>query len=92
MDNSERKNLQEAELQGADLKGVNLKGANLQGANLIGTNLQGANLKEANLEGVQNLSFYQLSRVKTLYTTKLDEELFMPLKNKYPAFFEKPGE
>jgi len=35
------------------------------------------------------VSFDQLSKVKTLYDAKLDEELFTPLKEKYPALFEK---
>ena len=64
----------------------------LRRTNLHVADIIEANLEIANLEGVQNLSFYQLSRVKTLYTTKLDEELFIPLKNKYSALFEKPGE
>jgi hypothetical protein len=28
--------------------------------------------------------------VRTLYDTKLDEELLIPLKEKYPALFEVP--
>jgi hypothetical protein len=28
--------------------------------------------------------------VKTLYKTKLDEELLIPLKKKYPTLFEEP--
>jgi hypothetical protein len=36
------------------------------------------------------LSFDQLSKVKTLYNTKLDEGLLIPLKEKYPALFEVP--
>jgi len=28
--------------------------------------------------------------VRTLYNAKLDEELHIPLKKKYPALFEKP--
>jgi hypothetical protein len=30
--------------------------------------------------------------VKTLYNAKLDEELLIPLKEKYPDLFEKPDE
>jgi hypothetical protein len=30
--------------------------------------------------------------VKTLYTTKLDEELLVPLKKKYSALFKKTDE
>ncbi|MDO5841558.1 MAG: pentapeptide repeat-containing protein, partial [Methanosarcina mazei] len=75
----------------------NLQGANLQGTDLYGANLQGANLQEANLygadlQGAHHLSFDQLSKVKTLYDTKLDEEFLVPLKKKYPALFEKPNE
>ncbi len=66
-------------------RGKNLQGANLQGADLVEANLPGANL-----EGTQNLSLFQLSKVKTLYNAKLDEELLMLLKEEYPAFFEEP--
>jgi uncharacterized protein YjbI with pentapeptide repeats len=75
MDIFERKYLQEADLQEA-----NLKEANLEGAYLVVTNLKGA----------QNLSIFQLSKVKTLYNAKLDNELLMPLKEKYPTLFEEP--
>ncbi len=37
----------------------------------------------------QNLSIDQLSKVKTLYGAKLDEELLISLKDKYPDLFEK---
>ena len=67
-----------------------LQGANLQGANLQGANLYGADLQEANLIGAHHLSLEQLSKVKTLYNAKLDEELLITLKEKYPALFEKP--
>jgi len=60
-------------------------GVNLQGANLEGANLEGTNLKRA-----KNLLFNQLSKVKTLYSTILDEKLLISLKEKYPTLFEKP--
>ena len=65
-----------------------LRGANLQGADLIEANLQGANLKGADLEGAQHLSLDQLSTVKTLLNAKLDNELLITLKKKYPALFK----
>ena len=37
-----------------------------------------------------HLSLDQLSKVKTLYDTKLDEELVVSLKEKYPTLFELP--
>ena len=52
--------------------------------------IRGANLKGADLKGTRNLSFDQLSKVKTLYDIKLDNELLLPLKKKYPALFEVP--
>jgi len=51
------------------------------------TNFEAAFLGEA-----YGLSLEQLSKVKTLYNTKLDEELLIPLKEKYPALFEKLDE
>ena len=100
-DNLEKANLKEANLTGANLIEANLRLANLQGANLEGltlreANLEEANLKEANLKGAdlggaRNLSFYQLSIVKTLHDTKLDEDLLIQLKEKHPALFEVPN-
>jgi hypothetical protein len=69
-----------AKFQGADLKRSHLKGANFEHANL-----QGANLK-----GAHHLTIAQLSKLKTLYDTKLDEEFLIPLKEKYPALFNPP--
>jgi len=62
----------------------------LQEADLQGADLIEANLKGAHLEGAKNLSFNQLSKVKTLYATILDEELLIPLKEKYAPLLEKP--
>lgn len=73
-------------LPGRNLEKVYPKGAYFGVASLIGVNLQ-----EADLEGVFDLSLDQLSEVKTLYSAKIDKELFTPLKEKYPALFEKDG-
>jgi uncharacterized protein YjbI with pentapeptide repeats len=89
MDIQERKDLQGANLRGANLQGADLIEANLQGANLQRADLKGSNLQGSNLYKAKNLSFDQLSKVKNLYDAKLDEELFTPLKEKYPALFEK---
>ncbi len=77
MDISERKDLQEADLQGA----------NLQEANLQGANFEGANLRETHY-----LTFGQPSKVKILHDTKLDEEVLITLKKKYPNLFEELDE
>ena len=98
MDISERKDLQEADLQGADLIEANLKGAHLEGANLEGANLEGANFEGANLEGAHfeganfegalNLSIDQISKVRTLYNIKFDEEFLTPLKKESLLVFK----
>jgi proteasome lid subunit RPN8/RPN11 len=91
-----------ANLEGTDLVGAKLVGANLEEANLKRANLRSADLKEAdlkeadfegaNLKGANELTIDQLSKVKTLYNAKLDNELLTQLKEKYPALFEKPEE
>jgi len=88
-------NLKEAQFplnnfEGAYLKEANLKEANLGGTDLKRADLEGANLKEAILVGAENLTIYQLSKVKTLYNAKLDEKLEKPLREKYPTLFEEP--
>ena len=88
-------NLKEANLEGTNLRKANLKGADLTEANLKGANLERADLKWANLEGTYlgetyGLSIDQLSKVKTLYNAKIDDELLISLKGKYPALFEVP--
>jgi uncharacterized protein YjbI with pentapeptide repeats len=88
-------NLEDAHLSKANLKKSNLKWANLKGAvfndaNFEGANLEGADLEGANLNGAKNLTVNQLSKVKTLYNAKLDEELEKPLREKYPDLFKEP--
>ena len=54
-------------------------------------NLIYANIAEANLKGAENLTIDQLSKVKILNGAKLDEELLIPLKEKYSALFKEPN-
>lgn len=103
--NLEGAHLYEAHLEGANLDKANLKKANLRKANLEGavlieayleeadldkTNLEGVVFIKANLKGAKFLTIDQLSKVKTLYDAKIDEELLIPLKEKFPELFEKP--
>jgi len=67
-----------------DLRGADLQGYDFQEADLIEANLESAFLGEA-----YGLSLDQLSKVKTLYDTKLDEKLLIQLKEKYPILFEE---
>lgn len=84
--------LKEARLEGAHLERANLVWANLEGADLEGAHLKGAYLEKTNLRKAKHLSLDQLSKVKTLYNAKLDKELEIPLREKYPALFEKPDQ
>jgi uncharacterized protein YjbI with pentapeptide repeats len=86
--------LVEANLERANLEKAILIEANLARANLIKAILTEANLQEAvfrwsNLYKAKNVSLDQLSKVKTLFDAKLDEELLIPLKEKYPTLFEE---
>lgn len=94
----EKANLQGADLRLANIQGANLKKAYFQGADLKGADLKGANLQDAdfkgvNLEGTKGLSIPQLSKVSSLCNVvKLDNELFISLKNTYPDIFEDKDE
>jgi hypothetical protein len=81
----ERADLREADLRRADLREADLREAELEGANLIDAKLQGANLR-----GARNLTFEQLSRVKTLYEAELDSNLMEQLKRDHPRLLEEP--
>jgi uncharacterized protein YjbI with pentapeptide repeats len=93
-------NLEKADLSGADLENAKLVGANLRWADLSGAHLKEAtckeadftkaNLQRADLTGVYFLTLDQLSKAKSLYGTKLDEELSNALKDKHPELFENP--
>lgn len=86
----EKAHLIMANLENAFLIQANLREADLEKANLRETSFLEANLTGANLKGARNLSIDQLSKAKTLYNAKIDDELLIPLKEKCPALFEVP--
>ena len=51
-----------------------------------------ANPSEAGLREVSGLNIEQLSKVETLYNTKLDPELMEKVKEKYPHLLKEPKE
>jgi uncharacterized protein YjbI with pentapeptide repeats len=59
-------------------------------SNLQEANLQEADFRWSNLYRAKNLSFDQLSKVKTLYGVELDEELLISLRERYSNLFELP--
>jgi uncharacterized protein YjbI with pentapeptide repeats len=74
-----------------DEKFEDFEEAILDGANFERANFEGTDFKKADLRGAYNLSFDQLSKVKTLYDAKLDKEILIELKKEYPILFEKPN-
>lgn len=89
--------LEKASLNGAHLERIYFRVANLSNSNLSDADLLIADPTDASLEGMnlieaKNLTVDQLSKVKTLYDAELDPELEMPLREKYPALFEEPGQ
>lgn len=93
--NIERVYMGESNLKGARLVNANFKGADLSWANLSGTTCKEAdftkaNLQDADLTGAFFLTPDQLSKVRSLYNIKLDEELSNILKDKHPELFENP--
>lgn len=81
--------VREANLVEANFRGAWLEDADLRGANLEEADFEGAVLEGASFIGAKNLKIDQLSKAKTLYNAKLDEGLEKPLREKYPALFEK---
>ena len=67
---------------------VNLEGSNFRWANLEGANFEGAKLEGTKFREAHYLTFEQLSKVKTLHDVKLDEELLIKLKEKFPFLFK----
>ena len=58
---------------------------------VLGTDFGIEALEGANLIATKNLSLDELLKVETLYNAKVDEELIIPLKEKYPSLFEEPN-
>ena len=67
-------NLKDALLIKADMKGTIFRGTHLEYADLYEAHLEGAYFIGADLRGAKNLTVDQLSKVKTLYNSKLDPE------------------
>lgn len=82
-----------ANFQGAFLIKANfcnafLMEANLQNCYLMGADLENASLYKADLRGVKGLSIEQLSKVKTLYLAKFDDDILEEIKTSLPTLVE----
>lgn len=85
-------NFQNTEFQRVNFQGADLRRASFQGAHFMNGNFQNANLSLADLRGVQPLSMELLSKAKTLYNAKLDQDLMKAIKKDYPELLEKPSD
>lgn len=82
-----------AQFEGAFLIKANfsnsfLMEANLQNAYLMGADFQNASLYKADLRGAKGLSVEQLSKVKTLYLARFDDEILEQIKTNLPELVE----
>ena len=78
-----------AQFEGAFLIKTNFKNAflmeaNLQNSYLMGADFENASLYKADLRGVKGLSIEQLSKAKTLYLARFDDELLNEIKINIP--------
>lgn len=81
-------NLQGAFLIKADFTNAFLMEANLQNAYLMGADFENASLYKADLRGAKGLTVEQLSRVKTLYLAKFDDEVLEQIRTNLPELVE----
>lgn len=68
----------------ANFNNAFLMEANLQNCYLMGADFENASLYKADLRGAKGLTVEQLSRVKTLYLARFDEEILEQIKTNLP--------
>lgn len=68
----------------ASFRNAFLMEANLQNSYLMGADLENASLYKADLRGAKGLTLDQLSKAKTLYLARFDDELLDQVKIKFP--------
>lgn len=82
-----------AQFEGAFLIKANfnnafLMEANLQNCYLMGADFENASLYKADLRGAKGLTIEQLSKVKTLYLAKFDDEILDQIKTSLPELVD----
>jgi BTB/POZ domain-containing protein KCTD9 len=68
----------------ANFSNAFLMEANLQNCYLMGADFENASLYKADLRGAKGLSVEQLSKVKTLYLARFDDEILEQIKTNLP--------
>jgi BTB/POZ domain-containing protein KCTD9 len=72
----------------ANFSNAFLMEANLQNCYLMGADFENASLYKADLRGAKGLSVEQLSKVKTLYLAKFDDEILEQIKTTLPTLVD----
>jgi BTB/POZ domain-containing protein KCTD9 len=81
-------NFEGAFLIKANFSNAFLMEANLQNCYLMGADFENASLYKADLRGAKGLSIEQLSKVKTLYLAKFDDEILAQIKTNLPTLVD----
>jgi uncharacterized protein YjbI with pentapeptide repeats len=68
----------------ANFSNAFLMEANLQNCYVMGADFENASLYKADLRGAKGLTIEQLSKVKTLYLAKFDDDILSQIKNNLP--------
>jgi len=72
----------------ANFSNAFLMESNLQNCYVMGADFENASLYKADLRGAKGLSIDQLSKVKTLYLAKFDDEILEQIKANLPALVD----
>ncbi len=72
----------------ANFNNAYLMEANLQNSYLMGADFENASLYKADLRGAKGLTVEQLSKVKTLYLAKFDDEILEQIKTNLPELVD----
>jgi BTB/POZ domain-containing protein KCTD9 len=83
-----KSNFENAFLIKANFNNAFLMEANLQNCYVMGADFENASLYKADLRGAKGLTVEQLSKVKTLYLAKFDEEILQQIKTSLPELVD----
>jgi uncharacterized protein YjbI with pentapeptide repeats len=83
-----KSNFEGAFLIKANFNNAFLMEANLQNCYVMGADFENASLYKADLRGAKGLTVEQLSKVKTLYLAKFDEEILQQIKTSLPELVD----
>lgn len=82
-------NFENAFLIKTDFTNAFLMEAKLRGCHVTGANFDNANMYKADLRGIQGLDLENLSKAKTLFLAKFDDEIMDKLESLYPELMGK---